>query len=255
MLFSKSRQKKIRGFLYVTAQDNLELFETPIGSKFIKANRTPPWLVVNHTLDEIIVTKWSGRLLKVEILDQANEKDLNKGLVHDIWYTRTLGVELLEELSTEELFNPEGKVITQILDFANSMDEDQVAYFCQFEITRASEIYSHTWNKWLKNKDPHSIHLNQDHSRTLGIFPNNSRKTMHRSFSVVSDIVWNRAKEVLGEKAYTIDKEGEYILDKSWSHATAILRHATMAFHGQEHLTQNEKEVLLKPWRSVTNIT
>jgi len=251
MAFFRSKTKKIQGFLYVTEEDNLQLFETPVGRNFIKPDRQPPWLVVNHTLEGVLVIEWPGRLLKVEVINQTNEKDLNKGLVKDVWYTRTLGVNILEELSIDVLFRPEGSIVAKILDFACSMNNDDVNNLSQFEIANAFKIYSNAWNMWLKREEPTSIHLNQDHSHTLAINANNSNSTLNRSFSVISDIVWKRAKEVLGDGAYSIDEDGEFILNDSWSHASSILIQAEMAFSGEEFITNEEKAILLKPWNSI----
>lgn len=253
MVSLKSRQKKIQGFLYLTEDSNRELFETPVGEKFIKPNRQPPWLVVNHTLDGVLVTKWSGRLLKVQILDQDTEKDINKGLVKDIWYTRTMGIEIIEEIPCETLFNPEGSVITKILDFTTNMTQDDANILSQFNLVDAYKIYSNTWNRWLTTQDPSSIHLNQDHSNTLAIYPKNSRNTLNRSFSVISNLVSKRAKELLGELAFTLDEDGEYILSESWAYSRDALMQAAMAFHGQEFVSNEERKVLLKPWNSVAN--
>ncbi|PCJ35638.1 MAG: hypothetical protein COA99_13675 [Moraxellaceae bacterium] len=255
MVFFKSRQKKIRGFLYVTENDDLKLFESLVGGKFIKPDRNPPWLVVNHELDGVLVTEWPGRLLKVQVLNQSNEKDINKGLVKGVHYTRTLGVEILEELSTEVLFNPKGSMITRILDFASTMNEDDVNKLSEFEITKASKIYSNAWDEWLKIMEPESIHLNQNHSNTLAIFANNSRSTLNQSFSVISNIVGKRAVKILGKNAYTIDEDDESILDKSWSHASTILLQAAMAYNGREFITNEEIAILLTPWNSVANIS
>ncbi|XOV68709.1 MAG: hypothetical protein ACFHU9_05915 [Fluviicola sp.] len=254
MTLFNAKQSKIQGYLYITAKDDIKLFQASIGSKFIKSDRKPPWLVVNHSLDGIIVTEWPGRLLKVEILDGVNEMDLNKGLVKDVWYTRTLGVEILEVVPTQALFEPNGVEIVQILDFISEMSEEAVNKLNQFELKNASKIYSNAWNEWLKMKDVNSIHMNQDHSNTLAIYANNSRATMNRSFSVISNLVWKRAKSVLGDSAFTVDEDGELVLNARWSHATDALLHAAMAMHGRDFISNEDKIELWNPWNSlITN--
>lgn len=244
---------KIQGFVYVTAQKDPKLFETSVGYKYIKADDQPPYIVVDHALDSVLVTKWPGRLLKVEVLNQANEKEINQGLVKNIWYSRTLGVEILDELPISELFNPGGIIVVKILDFASTMNDADADCLAQFDISKAHQIYSDTWNAWLKTKDPSSIHLNNNHFDTLAILPKNSRRTLNNSFSVIANLVWDRAKEVLGEAAFTRDEEDEFILKKSRAHARSILTQAAMAHNAAAFISEENREILLAPWSSIAS--
>src|SRR4051794_19329261 len=62
----------------------------------------PPWIVVDHFLDRVLVARWPGRLLRVGVVPSSSrrereaDREANLGLVRDVWYTRANAIDVLE---------------------------------------------------------------------------------------------------------------------------------------------------------------
>ena len=125
-LFSFHKEK-IKGFVYSADEEN-ELFKNAkVGDSIIKKEKKPPYIVVDHSLGTKIITRWPGKIYKVEVINPSKEKKINKGLVKNIWYTRTYGVKIIEEVPIEMLFGKNGKEICKIIDLTRNISEENVS--------------------------------------------------------------------------------------------------------------------------------
>lgn len=243
------KKKKIQGFVYSADEDN-ELFkDAKVGDLIIKQDRKPPFIVVDHTLDKTIITRWPGKLYKVEVINQSEEKDLNKGLVKNVWYTRTLGIKILEEVPVENIFGKNGKQISRVIDLTRNLTEEQVNLLSRYSIEFGRDLFTKAWRNWILLTDKDYVYLNDDHYNTLEVFPKNQvySSPIRKGLSIISSQFNIRARELVGEAAFGFDDEGEIYLQPKWSKACENLRQAGMSYESDNLLTEAEKETLRKP--------
>lgn len=243
----------LRGYVYYGLDEDQRFSAAKKGDDIVNDTKLPPWIVVDHNLNSLIVTKWPGKLFEVEILDQANEKELNKGLVHDIWYTRTAGVRIVQELPTMHLFGMNGAEICRILDSIININESEIAALsaCRKEHTRA--LYSKAWEKWIAKYNKDSYHAEGKHYDTLKLATNNSRHSsspIQQGLSVVASQLTIRAREVVGKAAFKIEN-GEECLVSDWANAMEHLLHAAMANESDGLLTPTEKKELARAFEEI----
>jgi len=247
------KAKKIRGYIYSSLKDDKRFSGVKEGSIIQNIDNTPPWIVVDHLLENVLITQWPGKLFEVEIINLSKEKYLNKGLVKDVSYTRTLGVQIIRELSVDNLFGLNGNSISQIIDVTRNISQEEVTYLSNYNIDEAREIYSQAWKKWIRLTGESSPYLEEDHFDTLEILNQNQKNSspINHGLSIIASHINLRAKEVLGENAVTIDEDGEVNLNSLWAEACERLLHAGMSFESNDLLSPTEKEILLLPWRKV----
>lgn len=250
------KKKKIQGFVYSADEDN-ELFkDAKVGDLIIKQDRKPPFIVVDHILDKIIITRWPGKLYKVEVINQSKEKDINKGLVKNVWYTRTLGVKILEEVPVENIFGENGKQIRHIIDLTRNITEEQVNLLSKYNIESSRDLFTKAWRNWILLTDKDCVYLNDDHYNTLKIFPKNQvyGSPIREGLSIISSQFDIRARELVGEAAFGVDEEGEIYLQSKWAKAYEKLKQAGISYESDNLLTEVEKETLRKPVVEVFNL-
>jgi hypothetical protein len=106
------------GYSYVAHGSGGALAAARVGERVRNPNRQPPWLIVDHALSNVMVTSWPGRLLRVEVVDAATERDGAGGLVADAGYTRAVEVAIVDELPAWQLFGEHGQALARVIDAA-----------------------------------------------------------------------------------------------------------------------------------------
>lgn len=209
----------------------------------------PSWIVVDRSIASIVVAGWPGRLLEVEILEPCSEQAGPRAN-----YTRCLAVRVLAEHPVSSLFGPKGPEVLKVIERARRLDQDDVKLLSEQVDRSLEQVYSDCWNTWLAPLAPDSYHLGNYHPNTLAIFTDHERgKTevgysvspIGAAFLVLSRVVSDRAREVLGDAAFTIDEDGDECLDKAWSMARDAACNAAMAV-GAPHLMTDSKATSLK---------
>jgi len=247
------KKEKIQGFVYAADEDS-ELFrDAKAGDLITKQDRNPPFIVVNHTLDKIIITRWPGKLYKVEVLNPSKEKDINKGLVKNVWYTRTLGIKILEEVLVEKIFGVNAQQISQVINLARNITEEQVNALSEYDTVYGRTLFAKTWDHWLSSIDKSYVHTAEDHSNTLKFFSGDQSygSPIRDGLSIISSQFHIRVREIAGESAFFVDEEGEISLQPKWARACEQLLHASMSYESDNLLTKMEKEILRKPFVDV----
>lgn len=250
------KRNKIQGFVYSADEDN-ELFKyAKVGDLIIKQDRNPPFIVVDHSLDKTIITRWPGKLYEVEVINQSKEKDLNKGLVKNVWYTRTLGVKILKEVPVENIFGPNGHHISRIITWIRNVTEEQVNSFSKYDLESGRNLFTKAWRNWISLTDRDYAYLNDDQYNTLKVFPKNQKYSspIREGLSIMASQFDIRARELVRESAFGVDEEGEIFLQPKWAKASEILRHAGMSYESDNLLTASEKKILRKPVMEVFNL-
>jgi hypothetical protein len=252
-LFKK--EKKISGFIYSAFENGERFRNAKAGDLIVNENRNPPYIVVYHSIHTPIINKWPGKLFEVEIINQSEEKDLNKGLIPNVCYTRTLGVKILREVPVDGIFGPNGKSICKIIDLTRSVTEEQVNLLSKFDSSSGRDLYSKTWRNWIKMTDANHVYLNEDHSDTLKVFRNQEYGSpIGDGLSIISSQFSIRAKEINEASAFGINKDGEIFLKSIWFDACEKLLQAGMSYEQDNLLTEEEKKILRDPVMKVFNL-
>jgi hypothetical protein len=214
------------------------------GATVRNANGGPPWIVVDHSVESVIVTKWPGRLWKVEILEVAREQP-NAG----VNYTRAVSVRVIEERAVSELFGPHGERVWAMIERAGALTTDDLAVLGSSGHTLARAAYSRAWRKWLGCGEPESGDSSEDYADTLAV-PGGARSPIHSGFTVLHSVLAERARGLTGDAAFVVDDEGNQSFSPAWALAADVYLHAAMAFGAPELLSPADREALTRAWRT-----
>lgn len=122
MMLSKifGKKEKIVGFIYVPDSNQGHFKNANIGQTIKTEKKGPPWIVVDHSLENVVIAKWPGTLWRAEVKDEAK----NTGLLEYAKYTRANAVKIIERLPLEILFGDFGSGILKIVESAGSIDSE-----------------------------------------------------------------------------------------------------------------------------------
>lgn len=251
-LFNFSK-RKIQGYVYASKDEN-ELFgNAKVGDSVIKKDKKPPFIVVDHSLDTTIITQWPGKLFKVEIINPSREERINQGLVKDVWYTRTFGVKILEEVEIKKLFGNNGQKVEQIIDLTRNITEEKVKELSKFDKGLNKELFTKAWRNWIIIYDANHPFVNDNHHNTIKLSPKNERYSspIKEGLSIISSQFDIRARELVGGSAFKVDEEGEICLLPIWANAVEKILHAGMSYASDNILSESERETLRTPFNEV----
>ncbi len=249
------KKRKIQGYVYVPKGDKL-LRNSKVGDRVIKADKTPPYIVVDHAIETIIITQWPGKLFKVEVINPSKEEYINKGLVKDVWYTRTFGVRLLKEVETKVLFGVYGHSIEQILNLTQNITKENVEELSKIESGMNRLLFSKAWQNWIKMHDIHHPFANEDHFDTIKISLINQKRNspINEAFAIISAQFSIRAKQLVGSSAFRLGNDGETFLQPIWANAIEKINHAAMSYASDSILSASERQDLRTPFNKVFKI-
>ena len=253
MKLFKIKKTKIKGFVYIPDEDNDLFAKAKIGDSIIKQNREPPYIVVDHSLNTKIITQWPGKLYYVEVINQRKEKDINKGLVKNVWYTRTLGVKILEEVPLEAMFGENGKSIKNLIDLTRNIETEQVEMLSKYDVRSNRSVVDKAWKKWIRLTDKDYSFLPEDYSNTLNMSPKNQvhGSPIGEGLSIIASQFDIRARELVGDAAFGVDEDGEIFLQPTWSTAVEALLQAGISYESDGLISEAEKQSLRKPVKEV----
>lgn len=201
----------------------------------------PPWIPVSHTVDDVIVARWPGRLWRVEVLKRAGSQPSANAS-----YTRAIAVRVLEERPVAELFGPHGDEVCKVIAVADRLTEQDFDQLRRVVTQDADGAYSRAWSKWISRLDPTSPHVNDDLGGTLQVSVQGKRSPINDGLSLVHHIVFDRACAIAGDAAYVRDDETDDIwLRPEWSPAGTALLHAALALGAPELMSEADRDLLL----------
>ena len=260
----KLESQEITGYVYVPDKQELftggkvgdrefinkdiELFANARpGDLVIKEDKKPPYIVVDHHWTTSVITQWPGKLFKVSILNPLDEKDINTGLVENIWYTRSYALKILEELPAEVVFGTSGIKIKNLLALIQNITEIQVYQLADYGLEVNRKLYSETWNRW-KNFCDGSSSI-EDYENVIASQPKNSqlKSPIGIGLSVISNTFYQTVRKLTRDEALEIDEEGEVCLKAKWAAAGEHFLNAAMSYAPNNLLTDQEKKLLRKP--------
>lgn len=234
------------GFVFITENESIAWQGVSGGDTVRNANTEPPWIVVNHSLGAVLVSRWPGRLFRVAILEKAKEQPFPYTN-----YTRAVAVLVVEELRACALLGERGAALAIILDRISTLTLAE-AFALSIALQPLSrEIYSTAWKNWLANTDRNSNYPDDNHEDTLQIRVGNDVSPVGYALSLISSKMLNQGRAVSGPAAIAIDVEGEAELQAPWNGATSALLYAAMAYGAPDLLTLQQAAVLKFPWETV----
>lgn len=74
-LFGKKRQGII-GYIYIADSDEGILNNVSAGQTISTKKKGPPWIVVDHGFEQMIIAQWPGTLWRAEVIEQAKDTGL-----------------------------------------------------------------------------------------------------------------------------------------------------------------------------------
>jgi hypothetical protein len=255
---TKPADEAVEGFVYVTDDDPGPMAAAVAGRRIAKASLEPPWIVVDHAMERVLVARWPGRLFRVRVVPARTEAEratmarAAEELQPDAGYTRALAVDVLEELPASSLFGRHGDAVAEVIDSGRVLTEPVARQLADARHPEARSAYRKAWKRWLSGQSDGSPHEHEDHSGTLAIAgAGQVGSPIGHGLLVVARVVWDRAHQLAGAAAGLLDEEGEEELVEPWSGAQDALLHAALAFGAPELADEPARAALTASWVAV----
>ncbi|MFJ9853926.1 hypothetical protein [Streptomyces sp. NPDC101150] len=246
------------GFVFISDESPGCLRAATAGMRVTLPVFTPPWIVVDHALERVLVTSWPGRLFQVRVAppktdgERAAMARAAEGLTSHAGFTRALAVDVLAELSPSVLFGPRGDAVLRVIEAASALDEKRARALEAAGRPAAGEEYGKAWDRWLAGQPNGAPYRNQDHAGTLSIpGAGPSGSPIGRGFSLIWKMVSAAARERGGAGSFTLDEDGDQILADPWETALGALLDAAMALGAPHLMDRDAGTVLTAAWTTV----
>jgi hypothetical protein len=241
--------KRIEGYVYAPDADPGLLAGAAPGAIVSNPNRLPPWIVVDHSIESAIISRWPGRLYRVAVLDAEGIEQVSPHAN----YTRAVAVQVCGEVPAWRLFGDHGEAVSAVISFAGRLELPIARLLDDLRHPRADEAYSRVWRRWLSVTGAGSAHEKSDFRRALEAGSGSSRSPINYGLTVTHRAVWDRADALLGSAAFADDEEGERTLIPLWASAAAALLDAAIALGTPSIVTEKDAAILTTAWRSVVD--
>jgi hypothetical protein len=245
------------GFVYVSDDTSGPMAHVTVGKRVATGSLEPPWIVVDHSLERIIVARWPGRLFRVAIVpprtdeEKAAMRRAASELQPTAGYTRALAVDMLEELPPSILFGPHGGAVVDVINVSRFLTEDTAARLASARHPTAADAYRRAWAQWLSADQERPVSEDHDVAGTLAAHASGrSGSPIGAGLMVAYRAVTDSARLRGKADAITIDDEGDELISEPWSTAMAALLDAAMAV-GAPDLVGDDAAVLTAAWRAV----
>jgi hypothetical protein len=231
-----------RGFIY-SPHDAESPLNTGKAGDIIQLDSTPPWLVVDHSKQTIVMTNWPGKLWLAEVIEPASESDQPNDI-----YTRSRSVRLIEHATTAELFGENGRDVEKILDQAAGLQLNQLLSIKHME-PKLERLYSDAWNSWAN--DLHQGSSTDDHRYTLAMGTHGNESPIGKGLLLLSNVFHKLAQKLEGDAAFVVDDEGEIEFVPKWKLAFDAARHAAMAYGAPQCFSTDDQSKMATPWNTI----
>ena len=242
--------------MYVPYDDPGPMISAVPGQRVTKPTLEPPWIVVNHALEAVVVARWPGRLFRVAVVPPRSEAEaatmtrIAQGLLATAGYSRALAVDVVEELPAATVFGLHGDAVVAVLTFTASLTEDVAADLASRRDPGAARAYRAAWHRWLSGA--HREAADRDPPGLLTLHgADRTGSPINNGFVVLHDVVQSAAK-LRGTDALVVDEDGDLVLAEPWLTAESALIEAAMALGAPDLVTAVEAEALTAAWRAVT---
>lgn len=244
---SRAASSRVVGYSYVPESSSELMKEVQPGEVIKNSSDAPPWIVVDKSLNSVVVAKWPGHLWRVEVLRLAGEQPRSTAN-----YVRAVEVKVVEELPLAQLFGAKGEAVVRVIESARTMNIQHLAALLQTADKRAVEIYSEAWNRWLSvlcRLDP--IHAREEHSGTLAVSGTSTGSPVGSAFKVLYSVLRDRALALVGNSAFIVDEDGNEFFVPEWVDACGVFLCAIMGYGADGLLSADERQACTAPWRAV----
>ncbi len=240
-------QSAAGGYVYVPDEDDGVLARACTGATIRLSERCPPWIVVDHSIESVIVARWPGKLWQVTIIDAEGVEQASK----DARYTRAIAVEVCGEIPASRLFGEHGGAVCSVIARGSRLDLVLIQALANARHPEAGQAYSRAWNNWLAEVGSASDYQGQNLAGTLGIAAGGKRSPINCGFTVLHRAIWERAESLVGSSAFLFDEEGEQYFEPTWSSASDAMLEAAMAFGAPMLSGREDRLIQLAAWRAV----
>lgn len=228
------------GFVYVPRDDPSPLFSSMKPNVRVGSfTDTPPWIVVDHSPQSVVLAKWPGRLWAVRILRRAPEQPCAYA-----GYTRATAVHVLNEVQCGELFEHCGTAVVEFLDRISSLTERDVEKLGLARDEDAAHIHGLVWDRWIQKVDPSSPLLGNDHTGIIAIGSKVPRSPVGNAPSVLHSQLSRRARQMVGDDAFVTEDE-EVCFNPTWATVAANLQHALFSVGVEDQLLKSIERAVL----------
>ena len=235
------------GYVYVGADRDDPMSAAVVGAQIGSGVDQPPYIVVDHTLERTLLTRWPGQLWRVQALKLASDQPLAYAR-----YTRATAVLVLEALPLSMLFEHQGDAVVDFLNGIRQLTSAQKIALAEAQDPIAHQLYNRVFDRWLTRMNPESLHLGQDHHGVIAMGGLNPRSPVGNASSVLYDELRKRACELEGAAALVLDEDGDECLHPQWHAAADTLQNALYGIAAPDALLNpEEREVLLRAYRAV----
>lgn len=240
--------------LEATRSPAQEMLSTvPVGGAVrLTLDQVPPWIVVHPSVDDLMVTRWPGRLLEVAV-DEPSDADeiaaaheINVGFVPSARHRRVLAVRVLADLDPACLFGPGGRDIVALLDRAATLTAQDVGGR-SFDAERLERARRSVVTALLGASSP-LVHP--------GILasPNDAPAPFGDAMLAAHSLITRQAV-LAGGAHWEADDDDEddfdLVFDAPWRQASDSLLAALWGLSAAGRADDHDVEVLLAPWRAL----
>lgn len=235
----------LKGFVFAADAEHTPMTHAAPGEIIRNPTDQPPWIVVDHVLQLLIVARWPGKLWDVEVLEVAAVQP-----VASARYTRAVAVRVLHARPVAELFGANGDQVVAVIDRAQRLTCAEVDALAPAR-NAAHQAFSRAWNIWLSQVEPESPYHGDDHSTTLALNAAGMRSPIGAGFTVLNWAVTERARALVGAAAFFTDTDDTVALVPDWAAALEALLHAAMALGAPTCVAQMDRAVLTAAWEQM----
>ena len=194
----------LEGYVYVADEHEVVMTRAAPGARIELPSRSPPWIVVDHAIDSVLVARWPGKLWFVVDVD-ANGIDQANPNAH---YTRAYAVTVQRQIPSWKLFGDYGKSVCSVIAAAAQLSVDQVRMLANLRHPDADHAYSLAWETWLTRQGFADVGESSVRSGTLAApAPGRSRSPINCGLTVLHTTIWNRANMLVGSSAFIQDED------------------------------------------------
>jgi hypothetical protein len=264
-LFCRKSDRRV-GWAYVARQDD-PLADAIVGATVSLPARKPPWIVVDHDFSRIIIARWPGRLLEVEIIDAVTSADERRTGGYPplpyATYTRCVAVKVREEIPVAALFGDSGGLVCSILDAVSTIDRARAQKLAAWRSAMADAAYDRVWRRWLEAEPPSVAGemraTVRDPDEALeswaGITSTggaSARSPVGSGLSLAHSELFRQAVALDSNAAYEdeLEDDGSFLV-APWAEAGDALLDAVLAFGAPQLTSDSDRQILTKAWLEV----
>lgn len=224
------------------------------GDLIVKRPFTPPWLVVDHDLGNVLVTRWPGRLFAVTVAapESRSEREATEAVGARFKpggrFTPTFRVRVDRELPVASLFGAAGERVVEVIEAGRGLDAEAAGVLAEAVDPGARDEQAAAWERWL-GEQPHGHPYRGDGGilAVPGAGPVGS--PIGAGFGVIHHVVRRAALRDGGPGAVEVDEDGDECLAEPWAGAMSALLQAAMALGAARFVER--PDVLSRAWSAL----